>query len=389
MSALGTLLGVGTVVGAVGCAIAWGGMASNLRLYTRTLRGDRPSRAGGDPVVSVCIPARNEEPNIEACVRSVLAGTDVPVEVLVYDDQSTDATPAILARLVAEDPRVRVVPTQALPAGWNGKQWGCERMGRAARGAWVLFTDADVRFEPDCVARTLARAESLGADLLSTVPRQLTGSWAEHAVIPLISFVLLSYLPMGRMRSTTSPAASGACGQFILARREAWLASGGHAAFRASMHDGIKMPRAFRAAGFRTDLFDGSDLVRCRMYRGFGQVWRGFAKNAYEGLGSPILLGFVTLLHGCAVLLPWVTIVLWLLGVAMAPWIPWVAALTLLAGFAQRVVLARRFEHPWASVLLHPVGILMLTLIQWHSLVLHLTGRRAWKGRTAGASAAS
>lgn len=387
MSLVSTLLSVGTITGAVGALVAWGGMLSNLRLYTRTVRGDRPAARTAVPMVSVCIPARNEEANIEACVRSVLANVDVAVEVLVYDDQSTDATPAILARLVAEDARVRVVPTQPLPQGWNGKQWGCERMGQAAHGQWVLFTDADVRFERDCVARTLARAESLGADLLSTVPRQVTGSWAEHAVIPLISFVLLSYLPMARMRATTSPAASGACGQFILARRDAWLASGGHAAFRASMHDGIKMPRAFRRAGFRTDLFDGTDLVQCRMYRGFGQVWRGFAKNAYEGLGSPVLLLFVTLLHGCAVLLPWLTLALGLVGVAMSPWVPWVAALTIVAGFAQRIVLARRFAHAWASVALHPVGILMLTVIQWHSLWLHLTGRRAWKGRTAGAPA--
>jgi glycosyltransferase involved in cell wall biosynthesis len=387
MSLVSTLLSVGTITGAVGALVAWGGMLSNLRLYTRTVRSDRPAARTAVPMVSVCIPARNEEANIEACVRSVLANVDVAVEVLVYDDQSTDATPAILARLVAEDARVRVVPTQPLPQGWNGKQWGCERMGQAAHGQWVLFTDADVRFERDCVARTLARAESLGADLLSTAPRQVTGSWAEHAVIPLISFVLLSYLPMARMRATTSPAASGACGQFILARRDAWLASGGHAAFRASMHDGIKMPRAFRRAGFRTDLFDGTDLVQCRMYRGLGQVWRGFAKNAYEGLGSPVLLLFVTLLHGCAVLLPWLTLALGLAGVAMATWVPWVAALTIVAGFAQRIVLARRFAHAWASVALHPVGILMLTVIQWHSLWLHLTGRRAWKGRTAGAPA--
>ena len=387
MGVTATVLAAGTVAGAIGCAIAWGGMVSNLRLYTRTLRSDRPATNGSAPVVSVCIPARNEESNIEACVRSVLASVDVPVDVLVYDDQSTDATPSILARLVAEDPRVRVAPTQPLPAGWNGKQWGCERMGQAARGAWVLFTDADVRFEPDCVARTLARAESLGADLLSTVPRQVTGSWAEHAVIPLISFVLLSYLPMGRMRSTTSPAASGACGQFILARREAWLASGGHAAFKASMHDGIKMPRAFRRAGFKTDLFDGTDLVACRMYRGLAQVWRGFAKNAYEGLGSPALLLFVTVLHACAVLLPWLTLVAWIAGAEVVPWVPWVAAFTIVAGFAQRVLLARRFAHGWLSVALHPVGIAMLTAIQWHSLWLHLTGRRAWKGRTAGAQA--
>jgi len=187
-------------------------------------------------------------------------------------------------------------------------------------------------------------------------------------------------------------AASAACGQFILVSRPAYRASGGqegygHAGFKASMHDGVKFPRAVRKAGLRTDLFDGTDLVSCRMYRGFGQTWRGFAKNAYEGLGSPVLLVFVTVLHACAVLLPWLTLALWLMGVAMGTWVPWVAAATVLAGFAQRVLLARRFAHGWLSVALHPVGIAMLTAIQWHSLWLHLTGRRAWKGRTAGAPA--
>ena len=123
----------------------------NLRIYARPAAG-RPSAGAvppdGRPRISVCIPARNEERNLEAVVRGALANGEVGLEVLAYDDQSTDGTPRILAALAAEDPRVRTVPTQPLPAGWNGKQWGCERMGQAARGEWLLFTDADVRFAP-------------------------------------------------------------------------------------------------------------------------------------------------------------------------------------------------------------------------------------------------
>lgn len=378
----------------------------NLRLY-RDPRGSRAHRLGAvvdarpmagpggaddggrDGIaVTVCIPARNESANIEACVRAALACGGPEVEVCVYDDQSTDGTGAIVGRLAAEDHRVRIVPTQPLPEGWNGKMWGCDRMGRAARGTWVLFTDADVRLAPRCLAETVSTAESLGCDLLSTVPRQVTGSWAEDAVVPLIHYVLLGYLPMGRMRATLDPAASAGCGQFMFARRTAWLAIDGYARFRGTMHDGIRMPREFRRSGMRTDLFDGTALAQVRMYRGFGQTWRGFAKNAYEGLGSPWLLVLVTALHIAGQVAAW-AIVLWSAVAAAAGMdVPAVAALlaggALAVQLAHRIILRRAFGHSWRAVLLHPVGLAMLTAIQWHSLWLSLRGRREWRGRVSG-----
>lgn len=358
----------------------------NLRVYARPGRRE----AGAvEPLISVCIPARNEEANIEACVRSVLGGTHQRVEVLVYDDQSTDDTPRILARLAREDPRVAAAPVAELPEGWNGKQHGCDRLGRFARGDWLLFTDADVRFAPEALSRTLAEAERLGVDLLSTFPRQRLGSLAERAIVPMIFFLLFSYLPMPRMRAHKDRATTAGCGQFLFARREAYLASGGHAAFKASMHDGIMMPRAFRAAGLRTDLFDGTDLAECRMYRGLRQTWRGFAKNAYEGLGSLGLLVFLTALHGLAHLLPPLVLLAWAWGAFSGGGVAWgvdppaagLAALAVIIALTQRAVLAVRFRHGAASVVLHPVGVLLMTAIQWHSFVLAKLGRRAWRGR--------
>jgi hypothetical protein len=353
----------------------------NLSLYGR--RAMRP--AGGNApraTLSVCIPARNEEANIEACVRSVLAATEgVETVVLVYDDQSTDATPTILARLGAQDPRVRTVATSPLPTGWVGKQWACDVLGRAAATDWVLFIDADVRLAPGCLAASLDAASRLKADLLSTFPRQITGSLAEKLVVPLIHFILFSYLPFARMRTSKDPSASAACGQFILTRRSSYLASGGHAAFKDSMHDGVKMPRAFRRTGFHTDLFDGTGLCECRMYRGLGATWRGFAKNAYEGLGSIGLLVFITVMHAVGHVLPWVE----LMGAAVRG--SFVLPTTALAAaavgiaLAQRFILARRFEQSLLGAALHPVGVVLMTLIQWHSLILAKTGRRGWRGR--------
>jgi hypothetical protein len=190
------------------------------------------------------------------------------------------------------------------------------------------------------------------------------------------------------MRKTLDPAASAACGQFILVSREAYSASGGHDRFRASMHDGVKFPRAVRKAGLRTDLFDGTDLVSCRMYRGLAQTWRGFAKNAFEGLGSIALLVFITLYHAFGQVLPWVVVALafvegvWSFGATLA-----VAAIG--CALAYRALLATRFRQSWWNLALHLPSIVMLSAVQWRSLWLHHTGRRGWKGRVAGSLAKS
>ena len=356
--------------------------------------------ASTQPVrVAVCIPARNERENIEACVRSVLSSREVDVRAYVYDDESTDGTGEILARLAAEDARVVVVPRRALPTGWNGKQHACFRMaehGLAYDPAleWFLFTDADVRFEADAVARALGFAQRANAALVSTVPREVTGSVGEMLLIPLIHFVLMGYLPFGRMRATLDPAASAACGQFILVSRTAYRASGGHEGFRDSMHDGVKFPRAVRRAGLRTDLYDGTESVSCHMYRGFSQTWRGFAKNAFEGLGSLGLLIFITVWHLLGHLLPWVVItaaVAQMLTQSDAsrerPQTALILALLAVAsGLLYRVLLAARFRQSWLNVPLHPISIAMLTAVQWWSLWLDRTGRRGWKGRVAGST---
>ncbi|HBS30107.1 MAG TPA: glycosyl transferase [Phycisphaerales bacterium] len=350
----------------------------NFRYYRRP--GD-PGTEAPEPSVSVCVPARNEEANLGPLIDGLRRARGVDLEVLIYDDQSTDATGRVLAELVSLDPRVRRVPTHPLPPGWVGKQWACWQAAQSASKEWLLFTDADVRFEPDALRLGIAQARRLRADLISSFPRQITGTIGESVIVPMIHFVLFSYLPMGRMRRSRDPASSAGCGQFLLARREAYFASGGHGAFPGTMHDGVKMPRSFRRAGFHTDLFDATALVSCRMYRGLAQTWRGFAKNAYEGLGSAWLLAFITALHVVGHLLPWGVLVAAALDPSLRGVAPVLGMAAILGAYAQRALLARRFDHPLASVLLHPLGVLAMTVIQWHSLGLTLSNRRSWKGR--------
>lgn len=343
--------------------------------------------AGPLPSVAVCIPARNEEQNIQACVRAILANDYPDVRVYVYDDQSTDATPRILQQLMAEDARVRLVPTRTLAAGWVGKQWACAQLGQDAEADVVLFIDADVRLQPNALGAAVAAKRSLNAELLSTFPRQETLTLGEAMLVPMIFFILLSYLPFGRMRRSKDPNASAACGQFIMVSKDTYMRLNPHDACRNSMHEGVKIPRVFRKAGLHTDLFDGTDVVSCRMYDGFLSTWRGFAKNAYEGLGSPVLLIFLTVVHIVGHVLPWLVLAL-SAATGRVPSIEFGLSLAcvLVAG-VQRVMLALRFRQSPLFAIAHPLSVALMTVIQWHSFVLSLTGRRGWRGRSLSTSA--
>jgi len=349
----------------------------NLRLYTPP-----PAPTGPLPPVSVLIPARNEERVIERCLRSMLASRDVEFEVIVLDDGSTDRTGGIVRALAARDARVRLETGAALPEGWSGKQHACWTLARHARHGLLIFADADLWVEPDALARIAAFMERTGVALASGVPRQVTGTFSERLLIPLIQFVLLGFLPLDRMRRTRDPGASAGCGQLFVARRADYVACGGHYAIRATLHDGTKLPRAFRAAGLATDLFDATPIVTCRMYFNDADVWRGLGRSAHEAMGAPKIIGPATFVLLAGQVLP---VALLLAGAGGAPLSPlaWAAALLgTAASFLPRFIAAARFHQSWLGALLHPLGILALLAINGWACLRSLRGRPAeWKGR--------
>lgn len=348
----------------------------------RPAGGAWPASAASDPEVSVLIPARDEAENIGAALEAVLASEGIPFEVLVLDDQSSDDTAAIVAARAARDPRVRLLRGAGLPGGWCGKQYACAQLAAAARGRELLFVDADVRLAADAVRRLVEARRRRGAALLSGVPRQLTGSLLEALVIPMIHVVLLGYLPFAGLRWTRRPAFAAACGQLVLVAADAYRTSGGHAAIRASWHDGLALPRSLRSCGYATDLVDVTGLASCRMYRGARETWAGFAKNAAEGLGSPrgIVPWSVLLLGGHV--LPLLLLVSGLIGDWSMDVLGMAAAGALFA-LCARALLAVRYAHPPLAVLLFPLGAAVLVAIQWHARLRRLRGRRPnWKGRS-------
>ncbi len=337
----------------------------NLHLYRA------PAPATGRPSVSVLIPARNEEANIGAACAAVLASDGVDLELVVLDDASTDRTPAILAAI--GDPRLRVASAPPLPPGWSGKQHACHVLGGLARHELMVFVDADVRLAPDALSRMAGTMQRHDAGLASGFPAQVTVTWSEQLLIPLIHFLLLGFLPIAAMLRLPAVGLGAGCGQLFIVRRAAYIRAGGHAAIKASLHDGLTLPRAFRRAGSMTRLFDASGFAQCRMYANAAQVWEGLCKNATEGMAKPRALPVWTVILGGGQILPAVLMLL-------AP--GWMAALALVASVGFRLVLAARFRQPWIAAVLHPLGVAALLAVQWWSLIRAARGRPAtWRGR--------
>jgi hypothetical protein len=370
-------------------AIPAGLTIANLRVFLPPPRPPDPAAGLGtpaaEPTVSVLVPARNEAAAIGGCAAAVLASRGVTLELVVLDDGSTDGTDAIVERIAAADSRVRLVRGRPLPPGWCGKQHACAQLAEAAAHDSWLFLDTDVSLSTDAVARSLAFLDASGAALVSGFPRQVTGSFLEWLLLPLIHFVLLGYLPIARSRRDRGPGLAAGCGQLFVTRRADYVAAGGHAAIRASLHDGIKLPRAYRRAGLGTDIFDATEIARCRMYTRSADVWHGLAKNATEGIGAPAtILPFTLLLAGGQLLPP--LLVAAGLATGWRGWPAWAivaALLATVATFLPRLLAVVRFRHSLSSACAHPLGIAVFLLIQWYALARRLLGlKTSWRGRS-------
>jgi glycosyltransferase involved in cell wall biosynthesis len=342
-----------------------------------------PVPQGPAPRISVLVPARNEEGSIAACVRSVLESSNVELEVIVLDDHSTDATAEIVQTIASADPRVRLETAPELPPGWCGKQHACHVLSTLATHEMMTFLDADVRLQPEALARMAAFLDASKAGLVSGFPRQETGTFLERLLIPLIHWTLLCFLPFGRMRQDLRTSLGAGCGQWFMTTKSAYQKAGGHAAIKESLHDGVKLPRAYRTAGIMTDLCDVTDLATCRMYRTNSQVWFGLAKNAREGLGGPKLLPFFTVLFLLGHVLPFILL---LREFSRQPngfgLNNTVVAITCGLALLPRILAAPTYRQSLLSALLHPFGILTLLAIQWYANVRYWLGRPVgWKGR--------
>lgn len=380
------------LISAVTLAILVGAVQDllRLRLIPRLLHSAAPEPAG--PLVSIIIPARNEARSLAACLDGALSQTYEQLEVIVIDDHSTDATPAILAAYAASDQRLRVVQSQDLPPGWVGKPYACAQAAGLARGEWLLFLDADTQPAPGLVAALLAHAQHRALDVLTIFPLlQLVTFW-ERIILPsFVAMVVTIFRPERMLAADARPDEVFAIGPCILVRQRVYAATGGHAAptVRGAVLEDVQLAQSLRAGGARIGLAAGLAFLRVRLYTSGREVFEGLAKNAFEGYrsGNGRSLGVVMRQIGMA-FAP-----LWLLasgGVLLATsggilaWAVFLHGLlaTLVAYGSWAGQLIRLYRIPGVYALCWPLGILSYGLIAAYSFWRVRSGRGViWKGR--------
>ncbi len=326
--------------------------------------------------VSVVIAARNEETDLPSTLDALLAQDYPNFEIVVVDGDSTDRT-----REVARErgPRVRVLEEPPLPDGWVGKNWGCTVGAEATEGDYLFFLDADVRLEPSALRTTVDWAEREGADLATIAPRvEMRGFW-ECLILPFFSEMVLVYFRAPRVNLPGSSAAM-ANGQFLLVRRSAYDAVGGHRAVRGVVLEDVALARRFRADGLRLRMAIGPRLAVTRMYRDRGEMFEGLLKNVHDTeFVAARQLGLLIGLVAC-----------YLLPLGLLPFGLWVGAPILVgmgafldvALFGKQLMLARGVGAPAVYGLLYPLAVAYYLRLLGASLVRGVGGQPIhWKGR--------
>ncbi len=340
--------------------------------------------SGGDtPFVSILVPARNEEQNIEGCINSLLAQDYANFEVIVLNDHSTDKTGAILYRLAQSAPRLRIINGKELPEDWPGKHWACQQLSQAARGELILFTDADTRHHPESLRRAVAAMLSERADLLTALPQEEVVSWGEKLIVPFMNFGIHSFLPLFLALEKQLPAFSVTIGQFMLFRRPVYEDIGGYAEARSNINDDVLLGRTLMEKGYRWYLVDGTDFVSCRMYHNLSETIEGFSKNVF-GFFDYRILPFVFAWMAVAALFlePLYIVCQALLAGQTAALAARLALVAVLETMLLVFMAYRRLGIPLYMTFFYWLTIFLFVLVAMRSMVLSLTGHASWKGRT-------
>ena len=344
--------------------------------------------ASDAPLVSILVPARNEEDRVlEPCIRSILAQDYGKFEVVAVNDRSTDSTAAILETLARTDDRLRVIQGCELPPGWLGKPHAMQQALNEAQGEWILATDADMIFERTVLRTALDRVLESDADALTLIPRFETGSFWERVMIPTWEWVFLMFAIFYRVDDEKSDRGAG-IGGFFLIRRTLLDRVGSYEALKDEVMEDVRLAEWVKRSGGRLLIDRARALVSTRMYRTFGEMWECSTKNWFSGVNFSFpfaLLCVVSMYLGAVAppLIALVSVLATVLGISaglgpviVAAGLSWLLQVLLMA------IASKRSEVSVIYALTAPLGLALIYAMLFDSGIRIITGRGVtWKGR--------
>jgi len=352
---------------------------TNLRLLRR-LTGGPGLKAF--PRVSVLVPARNEERNIQACLDALVKQQYPNMEILVLDDHSDDRTPGLIERVSRRDASVRLLRGDDVPRGWLGKHWACHQLVLAATGEMVLFVDADTVVGTDVVEDAVEAMVAEEADLLSLIPTRVARPWPDRLMSAFVCWTNLAWLPIGLAHSSQNPYLSATFGPFMLFRREAYERIGGHEAIRSNPLDDFELGRGIKSAGMRWRLFDGSGRVFTDDYVTPRDALDGLSRSVFPVFGYSVA-AFLLVWAGLAALGlgPVAVILRSVLGGDVAPILLKLSCVTAVLLLATWVITCIRFDLNRLLALIYPLLVILTLYIGLRSMLRTMHERHTWKGR--------
>lgn len=359
--------------------------------FTHLSRTQQPS--GRLPRISVCVPARNEENTIETLLQSICKQQYPNVELLVLDDHSTDATSDVIDAMQSQYPRViKKISGQPKPNDWLGKPWACQQLAEHAGGELILFLDADTELQPGMLRQTAAAFEHYDLDMITVWPEQITGSFWERMLVPLIYYALLSLLPAiyvfrsprwvpGILKSKIAPFFSAANGQCIGFRTTSYRAIGGHRSVKHKVVEDVELAKLAKLNGLTLRMFSGVGSISCRMYRSEQEIFNGLRKNFFAGFNKSIpLFLFMAAIHIVVYILPFILLPFSLIAGYPAVLFMSVACVTII--LLHRIILAIWFNWNPIYGFFHPISVLWFQRLAVVTLLDHFLGRSVmWKDR--------
>lgn len=340
------------------------------------LRDEEPVPDGEAPRLSICVAARNEAGKLADALRSMAALEYPELEIVAVDDRSEDRTGAILEELADEHPRIRTLHVRELPGGWLGKNHALHRAAEEATGELLLFTDADVLFEPDAAARAVGCLRRRDLDHLAVAPDLEMPGPLLQAFAGTFSVYFTQFAEPWKARDPESPRHVGV-GAFNLVRAAAYRAAGGHEAIRHRPDDDMRLARILKQHGARADVLYGTGRVRVPWYDTLPEAVAGLSRSAWAGFeysaAAAAAWALVTLALG---VWPWFGV---LVGSGAARWLN-LAAVALSGGLFVGASLHSESNRPWLVVLWPVTALVFVWILVRGTVGTALRGGIEWRG---------
>lgn len=354
--------------------VIWNLWVFRKRKYLNIPENDLPS-------VSVLIPARNEERNIQKCVESLLSQDYGKFEVIVLNDNSEDATLDILNEIKNKYSNLRVINGKPLEQGWTGKNFACHQLYKESKCDYLLFTDADTVHFKDSILNSVTRAINRKADLYSLIPEMTLKGFAERIIMPGIHYTSFTLLPYYLAENLKSPAFAMGVGPFMLFKRKVYEEIGGHESLKSDIVEDVRLAKNIKKAGYKVIVNKGIDIFSCRMYQSFQEIWEGFSKNIFPGMNySSLTLFAVFFVYLILFFVPFVGLFITAFkndGLLFYNFL-YQSILVMI----MRIMINHSFKLGYLSAAFHPIGILIISMIGLNSWRLNKHGKGSlWKGR--------